>query len=166
MCLSARNKYNQFHVFTFILIVEVRGFIPAKHLVPVPQSGSTQLLRPESSASVVSSSASGASNHSNSMESFKEMQLLDDEPTHNENVYDLPPSYEEALESTEAWSPHRYCEIDSFNDESNSDERKTENTGATSNSPEKAESPIYAVIEDVIPPQEKEEKSTNQNNVK
>ncbi len=147
-------------------ISEVRGFLPARHLTLIPPTGSNnQLLRPESAASMASSGASGASGNSNSIESLREMNLLDEEQNHgnDENFYDLPPSYEEALGTQEAQSPHRYCEIDDLVEESNSGE-----VGATYNSPEKAESPIYAVIEDIIPSKENKEdlsNSTSENNV-
>lgn len=142
--------------------LEVRGFLPARHLHPLLQPGSTQLLRPESSASVASSGASGGSGNSVSLESFRDLNLLDQEinipPTHNENIYDLPPSYEEAVES-DAQSPHRYCEIDDIVKGSD------DSTEMAYASPEKAESPIYAFIEDVIPPTETKLAPSNENNV-
>lgn len=143
----------------------MRGFLPAKHLSPVPQTGSTQLLRPASAASVASSGASG-SGFSNSLESFRELNLLDHDPssTNDGNFYDLPPSYEEALGNDAVQSPHRYCEIDDLAEVSDSKE-----PGATYYSPqtpEKAESPIYEVIDDVIPSVKKEDVlPTSKNNV-
>lgn len=86
---------------------------------------------------------------------------MNEEPSSKsgENFYDLPPSYEEALGTDEAQSPHRYCEIDDLVEESNSEE-----IGATYYSPEeKAESPIYAVIEDIIPPTEIKGETTENN---
>lgn len=114
---------------------------------------------------MASSGASG-SGFSNSLESFRELNLLDHDPssTNGENFYDLPPSYEEALGSEAVQSPHRYCEIDDLAEVSDSKE-----PGAiyySPQSPEKAESPIYAVIDDVIPPVEKnDELPTTKNNV-
>lgn len=118
------------------------------------------MLRPESSASVASSGMSGGSGNSVSLESVRDLNLLDCDPspTSNENLYDLPPSYEEAVES-EVNSPHRYCEIDDIVKVSDS------SAEMVYNSPEKAESPIYAVIEDVIPPSESKPTSSNPNNV-
>ncbi|KAI9555344.1 hypothetical protein GHT06_017859 [Daphnia sinensis] len=157
----------------FVDAGEVRGFLPAKHLILVssPTSGqasrlssshSSQLLRPGSSASVGSNDVSGASCNSNSLESLKETFFLDEDPssTNQENIYDLPPSYEEALGTEGAHSPHRYCEIDDLAEEC--DEKES----ATCHSSEKAESPIYAVIEDIIPSMEsKEDLPTTENNV-
>jgi hypothetical protein len=156
--------------FYVLSTLEVRGFLPAKHLnlISPPastllrpeSSASSQLLRPESSTSVESSVASGTSCNSSSLEKLH----LDEEQSikNGENLYDLPPSYEEALGTDEVQSPHRYCEIDDLVEESNSKEM-----GATYHSAdEKAESPIYAVIDDIIPPREtKGELSTTENNV-
>lgn len=119
------------------------------------------MLRPESTTSVASSVASFNSCNSSSLEKLH----LDEAPssTNGENLYDLPPSYEEALGKEEAQSVHRYCEIDDLVEESDSKEM-----GATYYSPdEKAESPIYAVIEDIIPSRERKgELSTTENNVR
>ncbi|XP_057381641.1 dynamin-binding protein-like [Daphnia carinata] len=157
----------------FVDAGEVRGFLPAKHLslVSSPTSGqasrlasshSTQLLRPESSASLGSNDVSGASCNSTSLESLKETLVFDEDPTSTnmENIYDLPPSYEEALGAEGAHSPHRYCEIDDLTEECDEKEE-----GATCHSSEKAESPIYAVIEDIIPSMESKDLPTTENNV-
>ena len=106
-----------------------------------------------------SSVASGTSCNSNSLEKLH----LNEEPSskNEENLYDLPPSYEEALGTDEAKSTYRYCEIDDLVEESNSEEMC-----ATYYSPaEKAESPIYAVIEDIIPSTKDVEGEMTENNV-
>ena len=153
----------------WVCFLEVRGFLPARYLSPLPPTVSrsnNQLLRPESAASMASSAASGASGNSNSMESLNEevhlMERAEQSHEDDDNFYDLPPSYEEALGKEEAQSPHRYCEIDDLVEDPNSTEM-----GAAYNTPEKAESPIYAVIEDIISSskEKKEDVPSTENNV-
>lgn len=62
-----------------------------------------------------------------------------------ETYYDLPPSYEEALSAERTSSPHRYCEIDDIINEPN-----PVAGGPVPLSPDKAESPIYADIEEIL----------------
>jgi len=141
----------------------VRGFLPSRHLgqIPLQPSSSSHLLRPESAVSLASSG--GASGTSTSLDSFKDAQLTVEEPgasfanssdrkmpTPEDHTYDLPPTYEEAQQtSQQIQSPHRYYEIPDDNHENNSSRREGS---------EKAESPIYADIEDVLPSKSDEEK--------
>ncbi len=151
----------------------MRGFLPAKHLnlfsppasnhLRPESSASSQFLRPESTTSVASSVASLTSCNSSSLEKLHLDEEEQPSSTNGENLYDLPPSYEEALGNEEDQSPHRYCEIDDLVEESNSKEMNA----AYYSPDEKAESPIYAVIEDIIPSREsKEELSSTENNVR
>lgn len=158
------SKSILFKTIVFSTSLEVRGFLPARHLSPNVFYGSNQLLRPESAASMASSAASGGSGTSNSLESFKELHLLDPERSsiNEENFYDLPPSYEEALGTEEVQSPHRYCEIDDLLVEG-SDPKDAGAKHFSPQSPEQAESPIYAEIDDVI--SEKKEELPSKNNV-
>lgn len=156
-CLT--NKLIPFYVSS---TSEVRGFLPAKHLNLFSPPASTN-LRPESTTSVASSVVSVTSCNSSSLEKLYFDEEEEPSSTNGENVYDLPPSYEEALGNEEAQSPHRYCEIDDLVDESNSKEMNA----AYYSPDEKAESPIYAIIEDIIPSRESKEKlSSTENNVR
>ena len=146
-----------FFKFKFI---EVRGFLPSRYLGQIPLQPSSS-SRPESAVSLASSG--GASGTSTSLDSFKDAQLTVEEPgasfaspsdrkmpVAEEHTYDLPPSYEEAQQtSQQIQSPHRYYEIPDDNHENNSAGREGS---------EKAESPIYADIEDVLPSKSDEEK--------
>ena len=138
-------------IFKFI---EVRGFLPARHLSTVSNNTGTsnRLLRPESAASVSSSGAS-VSAHSNSVDSFRDANLIDEEPAAAaaalpENPYDLPPSYEEAQSFP---TPHRYYEIESppESKQNNNDSIASDDLPRYS-LPDKAESPIYADIDELL----------------
>lgn len=119
---------------------------------------------------MASSGASAGSPNSNSVESLKEAQSADEEPSPSnggdQHYYDLPPSYEEALGSEDAQSPHRYCEIDDLV-VNEPDAAGAEAVGACGVF-DKAESPIYAVIDDILPSKEdskKEQQVSTENNV-
>ena len=73
-------------------------------------------------------------------------------------LYDLPPSYEEAQGLS---SPHRYCEIEDFFNESILSDKGASNY----DSAETAESPIYVDIEDVLTSKAKQVGSSPSNNV-
>lgn len=155
-------------IISIFYVIEVRGFLPAKNLTLVPQSssGTSRLLRPVSAASVSSLglSASGTSNSSESLREIQQCIESEEAPNNNENYYDLPPSYEEALSIEGATSPHRYCEID---DVTNKPEPMA--AGPAPLSPEKAESPIYADIEEILESKAdkvEEESSSLDNNVR
>lgn len=109
-------------------------------------------------------SSGGASGTSTSLDSFKDAQLTVDDgavsasggPTFvGDHTYDLPPTYEEALSEAEALQspPHRYYEIDELLQHNN--EHPSPGSADRAGT-DQAESPIYADIDEVLSPKEKE----------